>query len=58
MTGFGILHASGLELSIEIDTNPENIKLVHDAGERGAPFGVPRLRGGLRLYANRPARNA
>ena len=34
MTGFGILHASGLALSIEIDADPAHIKLVHDAGER------------------------
>ena len=38
MTGFGILHASGLELSIEIETNHVHIKLVHDAGElEGGP---------------------
>ena len=37
MIGFGILHSSGLELSIEIDANPESIELVHDAGERGVP---------------------
>ena len=50
MTGFGILHASGLALSIEIDADPAHIKLVHDAGERcgrGLRFGSGGRVGGL-----------